>query len=217
MPLAGRVVTFTINGAFAGFGLTDANGVATVPSASLAGVAAGAYPEGVGASVAADSKFPAASGTGVLSVLAAATPGLMVGDGFITASGLRYDFKFVVQEKANGVDKGKLELRISDIDDGRKKKTRRDDVFKSTSYTDVVFTLDSSLRPLFDTVSFAGVGTLNGQTGYRFVASALDYLGGGRHNETLTITIYDASNNVVATVNGAIKGGSLQSKRIHRD
>jgi len=218
MPLSGRLIGFTLNGSPAGWAITDANGVATLSNASLAGVPTGTYPDGVGAWFFGDGKFPAASGTGVLSVLTAATPGLMVGDGFITTSAmLRYDFKFVVQENANGIDKGKLELHVTDVDDGHKKKTRRDDVFKSTSYSSVLFTLDSVTRPQSDSVSFAGLGTWNGQAGYRFVATALDYLGGGRHSETFTITIYNSANVVVATVNGPIKGGSLQSRRIHRD
>jgi hypothetical protein len=218
VPLAGRQIAFTLNGVQVGSAVTDANGVATLSNASLAGIAPGAYPDGVGASFDGDSKFPAATGTGVLSVLTGATPGLMVGDGFVATSAmLRYDFKLVVQENANGIDKGKLELRISDIDDGHKKKTKRNDVFKSTSYSEVVFTLDSSSPPQFDTVSFAGMGTWNGQAGYRFVASALDYLSGGRHNETFAITIYDPANNVVDTVNGTLKGGNLKSHRIHRD
>ena len=217
VPLAGRQIAFTLNGNPAGSATTDANGVATL-TASLVGIAAGSYPDGVGASFAGDAKFPATSGTGVLSVLAAATPGLMVGDGFLTTSDmLRYDFKFVVQENANSVDKGKLELRVTDVDDGHKKKVKRNDVFKSTSYSAVVFTLDSAVPPAFDTVNFAGDGTWNGVAGYHFVASALDYLSGGRHSETLAITIYDPSNNVVATVNGVIRGGNLRSRRIHKD
>ena len=38
-----------------------------------------------------------------------------VGDGFIVDALFRYDFQFVVQENGNGNDKGKLDLRITDL------------------------------------------------------------------------------------------------------
>jgi hypothetical protein len=52
--------------------------------------------------------------------------------------------------------------------------------------------------------------------GYRFEAFAQDRIGPPKHREMLTITIYDSANHVVATVvDGLIKGGSLESRRIH--
>jgi len=216
MPLDGRTIAFTLNGVPAGSAVTDANGVATIDNVSLAGVALGTYPNAIGASFAGDALFPAAGGTGLLNVLAAATPGMMVGDGFVAESLVRYDFKFVVQEKANGADRGKLDLHVTDVDDGRKKKQRRDDRFVSTSYTDVVFDLDPAARPQYDNVRFAGLGTWNGQAGYRFEALAQDRMGPGRHSESFRITIYDPTNHVIASVDGIVKGGHLESRRIHR-
>jgi hypothetical protein len=148
-------------------------------------------------------------------VLAAATPGLMVGDGYVADVNFRYDFQFVVQEKPNGIDRGKLDLRIKDLVDSRKNRDKRNDRFVSTSYTDVVFSVDAAVRPQFDTVAFAGTGTWNGQGGYRFTALAQDRLGPDRHRESLKITIYDAANHVIASVDGIIKGGSLESRRVH--
>jgi len=148
-------------------------------------------------------------------VAAVATPGLMVGDGYIAEGLVRYDFKFVVQEKANGTDRGKLDLRVTDVD-SRKNKPKRNDRFLSTSYTNVVFDVDPAWRPQFDNVAFAGTGTWNGQAGYRFEAVAQDRMGPGRHHESFKITIYDAANHVIASVDGLVKGGSLESRRIHR-
>jgi hypothetical protein len=150
-----------------------------------------------------------------LNVLAAVTPGLMIGDGFVADGLFRYDFQFVVQETANGTDRGKLDLRITDLVDNHKK-NKRNDRFVSTSYTNVVFGLDPALGPQFDTATFAGTGKWNGQAGYRFEAYAQDRIGPPKHREMLTITIYDSTNHIVASVDGIIRGGSLESRRIHR-
>jgi hypothetical protein len=216
MPLAGRTIAFTLNGAAVGSAVTDATGVATLDPVSLAGVPVGTFPSAIGASFPGDALFPAAGGTGLLNVLAAPTPGLMVGDGYVAEGLVRYDFKFVVQENADGTDRGRLELRVKDVDDGRKKKQRRDDRFVSTSYTDVVFALDPASPPQFDNVTFAGTGTWNGLAGYRFEALAQDRMGPGRHRESFKITIYDPTNGIVASVDGIVKGGNLRSRRIHR-
>jgi hypothetical protein len=217
IPLPLRVIAFTLNGNLVGYGITDANGVATLDKVSLAGIAVGTYPDAIGASFAGSVKFPASSGIGLLNIIGVVTPGQMVGDGFVAESLVRYDFKFVVQEKPNGVDRGKLELRISDVDDGRKKKVRRDDRFVSTSYTSVTFALDSVTNPQYDKATFAGTGKWNGVLGYRFEAVAQDRLAPGRHSESFKITIYGPLNQVIASVDGVVKGGKLESQRIqHR-
>jgi len=41
-------------------------------------------------------------------------------------------------------------------------------------------------------------------------------MGPDRHRELFKITIYDAANHVIASVDGIVKGGSLESRRIHR-
>ena len=142
MPLSGRLIAFTLRGALVGYAFTDANGTATLDNVSLAGVPVGTYPDAIGASYAGSTRFPAVSGSGLLTVIGVVTPGLMVGDGYVAENLVRYDFKFVVQEKPNGVDRGRLDLRITDVDDGHKKKVKRNDVFVSTFYTNVAFELD---------------------------------------------------------------------------
>ncbi len=67
-PVAGKSVSFTLNGNSAGSANTDASGVATVLNVSLAGINAGTYPTGVAASFAGDSVYDAANGTGSLTV-----------------------------------------------------------------------------------------------------------------------------------------------------
>jgi len=215
LPLAGRRIAFTVNNVPVGSALTDLAGVATLDNVSLAGVPSGTFPNAIGASFAGDALFPASAGSGLLNVLELVTPGLMVGDGYVAEGLLRYDFTFVVQEKANGTDRGKLELRIKDVDDGRKKKVVRNDRFISTSYTNVVFSFDTALRPQFDDVAFAGTGIWNGVAGYRFEALAQDHLGPGKHKESFKIVIYNPANQIVASVDGVVKGGKLEARRIH--
>ena len=73
--LSGKTVTFTLNGAsFANnTATTDASGVAQLSNVSLAGINAGTYASGVGASFAASGNLNASSGSGSLTI-AKATP-----------------------------------------------------------------------------------------------------------------------------------------------
>ncbi|HEY2233990.1 MAG TPA: MBG domain-containing protein [Candidatus Angelobacter sp.] len=61
-PLAGKTVSFSLNGTSIGSAVTDATGLASLP-ASLVGIAAGSYPAGVTASFAGDATNKAASGS----------------------------------------------------------------------------------------------------------------------------------------------------------
>ena len=56
-PISGKTVTFTLNGSPAGSATTNASGVASIAAASLAGINAGSYPTGVGASFAGDAQL----------------------------------------------------------------------------------------------------------------------------------------------------------------
>ena len=120
-------------------------------------------------------------------------------------------------EKANGRS-GKLDSRIRDLDD-RKKRVKRDDRFVSTSYTDVVFNFDQADRPSFDTVAFQGTGKWNGVIGYRFEAFAEDRVGHlwrGKNRETFRIVVYSPTGQEVARAEGVVKGGFLDSKRLRK-
>ncbi|HEX8146804.1 MAG TPA: MBG domain-containing protein [Pyrinomonadaceae bacterium] len=72
-PLAGRTVSFTLDGNGVGSAVTDAAGVASLANASLAGINAGSYPAGVGASFAATPNYLAGSATNALTVSPAGT------------------------------------------------------------------------------------------------------------------------------------------------
>lgn len=72
-PVSGKTVNFTLNGNSVGSGVTDASGVATLNGASLAGIDAGSYATGVGASFAGDDIYLASSATNSLTVNKAAS------------------------------------------------------------------------------------------------------------------------------------------------
>jgi len=72
--IGGKTVSFTLNGTSAGSAVTDANGVATLSNASLGSIAAGTYPNGVGASFATGGGFGGSSATNTLTVIASSVP-----------------------------------------------------------------------------------------------------------------------------------------------
>jgi len=67
-PLSGKNVGFTLNGANAGTAITDAAGVASLQNVNLAGINAGNYPNGVGATFAGDPPYLNSGNTGSLTV-----------------------------------------------------------------------------------------------------------------------------------------------------
>jgi hypothetical protein len=183
---------------------TDAQGVATLDNASLAGITIGTHSGAIGASFAGDDEFPAMSGSGSLTVIDVPTPGLMIGDGFVLADN-RYAFNFLVSETANSDDRGAFSLRVTDARPKPKGKPR-DDRFTSRTYTNVRF--------IGDTVLFAGTGEWNGQGGYRFEAFAQDGGEPGRGSDTLRVTIYDSANQIILQFDDALAGGNVQSVRL---
>ena len=66
--VSGKSVAFTLNGTGVGSSSTNGSGVATLSGVSLAGINAGSYPTGVGASFAGDGSFDASSGSNSLTV-----------------------------------------------------------------------------------------------------------------------------------------------------
>jgi hypothetical protein len=67
-PVPNEQVAFTLNGTSVGSAQTNGSGVATIAGASLSGINAGSYPNGVGASFAGDTGFDPSSGSAALTV-----------------------------------------------------------------------------------------------------------------------------------------------------
>jgi hypothetical protein len=72
--IGGKTVSFTLNGASAGNAVTDASGVASLANVSLGSIAAGVYPNGVGASFAVGGGFGGSNATNTLTVVAGLPP-----------------------------------------------------------------------------------------------------------------------------------------------
>ena len=72
-PIAGREVSFAINGSAVGLAITDAFGIATISDASLAGISAGTYPNAVYATFVGDDVYAPSSATADL-IVAKLTP-----------------------------------------------------------------------------------------------------------------------------------------------
>ena len=68
LGVPGKSISFALNGNNAGSGISDASGLATVSTVSLAGINAGVYPAGISAAFAGDSGFTAANNTATLTV-----------------------------------------------------------------------------------------------------------------------------------------------------
>ena len=66
--VAGKTISFTLNGVSAGTAVTDGSGVANIPAASLSGIDHGTYPAGVGASYAGEADYSASDSTASLTV-----------------------------------------------------------------------------------------------------------------------------------------------------
>jgi hypothetical protein len=169
-----------------------------------------------------DSAGAAASGSFAVTVTPQAdvpTPGEMSGDGFIRDDDARYFFSFWARERASGSDRARLSVRIDE--DGRKKKNKkRDDRFESRSVDFIGFSDDPTIRPgrgtrpQIDTVLFRGAGEWNGRSGYRYEVLAQDAGEPGRHRESIRVTIWNPAGAVVASFEGDLDGGNIQSSRL---
>jgi hypothetical protein len=220
VPIAGETIAFMLNGHAIGSAVTGANGVATLNNVSISGIAIGTHAGAITASFAGNEKFPVASGSGPLTVIDVPTPGLMVGNGFIREGDEKFEFGFIVHERANGTDRGGFVVTVSPVGKKHKPSTDR---FVARSFTNVLFSDDPTIRPgrrnrpQVDTVLFAGHGEWNGQAGYTFEAFAQDRGEPGRkRQESLRVTIYDGAGVVVATFEGPLDGGNVQSLRLKR-
>ena len=215
VPMPNRTIAFTLNGVAIGSSTTNEQGVATLSSVSIAGLAIGVHANAIGATFAGDELFPATAGSGSLTVIDVPTPGLMTGEGVVRDNDSRYEFRFIVRENATGADRGAIALE-------RKNKKREDDRFVARAIDNVIFSDDPSIRPgrkprpQVDTVLFSGRGQWNGRSGYRFEAFAQDRGEPGRHRESLRVTIFDSANRIVVAFDQVIDGGNIRSMRLRR-
>lgn len=170
--------------------------------------------------------------------------GRMFGAGHVEAGGQHHHFVFRVQQRGDS-EAGRLEYWVEDArrcspadhayDRDRGANGSRDEDydrgnrrtppqrFRATSVSEVVFSNDAAFasgssgpRPTADAVAFTGTGQWNGRPGYTFEAQAGDRGEPGRGRDTFAVTIKDAAGAIVATINGTLAGGNIQSMRVKR-
>ena len=133
-------------------------------------------------------------GVGTASILLVVndTSTKVTGGGFITDGG-RTSFGFVAKSLAGASLQGQLQVRAPG---------------KDRFHGATVSTLNVSGK----TATWTGTGNWNGTPGYTFTVSVVDNGQGGGKNKTrdsITITIRNASDVVVFTTSGALKGGNI--------
>ncbi|MDP2391318.1 MAG: hypothetical protein Q8N52_13395, partial [Acidobacteriota bacterium] len=105
------------------------------------------------------------------------------------------------------------------------RKVKRTDRFEATAIQSIRFYDDPAFRPgkakggpkagvTVDSVVVTGAGTWNGASGYTFEARAEDRGEPGKGRDTFAITIRSPQGAVVATVDGVITAGNIQSKKV---
>ncbi|HYE16327.1 MAG TPA: carboxypeptidase regulatory-like domain-containing protein [Pyrinomonadaceae bacterium] len=94
--VAGKTIAFTLNGASVGTADTDANGVATLADVSAAGISAGSYPDGVGASFEGGAGLLASSGSADFDVLSATFAATMTSSRNPVPVGLNFSYRIGV-------------------------------------------------------------------------------------------------------------------------
>ena len=146
------------------------------------------------------------------------TPGAMVGLGLVRTGGLNYEFDFGVRERM--AERARLEVHVTDVQNHSR--NRRDDRFRARTTDFVAFSDDPTVRPgrsrrpQVDTVLFTGAGDWNGRAGYRYEVFAVDRGDFNHYRDSVRITIKAPNGLVVASVEGTLTRGFVESERLRR-
>jgi hypothetical protein len=146
------------------------------------------------------------------------TPGAMAGLGLVRAGGVNYEFAFGVTERYR--ERGLLQVRVTNVQNSGH--NRRDDRFCARTTDFVAFSDDPTVRPgrsrrpQVDSVLFSGAGEWNGHSGYRYEVFGVDHGDSYHRNDTVRITIKAANGSVVASVDGVLTSGFVESARLRR-
>lgn len=148
--------------------------------------------------VASDDAGNSASGSFTVSVTEPVL-GRMHGTGNVDAPDQQFWFQFEVREAANYVERGRVTLRVHD--------TGAPDRYLALDVSDVSFSADKR------TVEFRGVGSWNGEAGYRFHITAVDRGEPGPGQDAVEIAVTGPNGEVVAQASGILRDGNVQSLR----
>lgn len=208
------------SGAVVTYAATVADLLDPTPSFSCAPASGSTFPVGstTVTCTASDAAGNSSTRSFVVTVGGTTTPGHMHGAGFVRSGGKRYGFELDVREGVRG-ERGRFRLDVRD-ESSHGRRRGREDSFVARSVAAVAFSDDPTFRPgrgkrvHVDSVLFSGTGTWNGAGGYTYEVFAEDRGEPGRHRESIRITIRDGSGAVVASVDGELSGGNIQSVRI---
>lgn len=125
--------------------------------------------------------------------------GRMHGTGHVDSANQQFWFQFDAREAANYVERGRVMLRVHD--------TGATDRYLADVVSDVRFSADRR------TVEFSGVGSWNGEAGYRFRITAVDQGEPGPGQDAVEIVVTGPNGDVVAQASGILRDGNVQSLR----
>lgn len=164
---------------------------------------------------ASDAAGNSATGSFIVTITPPATTsfvGRMAGAGHVLTGQHQTWFAFDVRGSATTVQRGSVALMVRD---GNGRPSR----FLATGISDLLFTNSEGYEPGrfprsgIDTVSFNGVGSWNGVSGYRVEISASDRGEPGRGLDTFTVKVYAPNGTVVESATGTLRDGNVQSLR----
>jgi predicted extracellular nuclease len=207
---AGRVVTYVASAA----DLVTPDATATCSPAS-----GSTFPVGdteVSCSSSSDAAGNSSTGSFTITITPLATNplvGRMAGAGHVLTGQHTTWFEFDVRGSTDSVERGSVSLMVRDGNNGRPNR------FVATSESGLQFTNSEGYEPGrfprsgIDTVSFNGVGSWNGQSGYRFELTASDRGEPGKGLDTFTVTVFAPNGSVVESASGTLRDGNIQSLR----
>jgi hypothetical protein len=156
------------------------------------------------------------TGTTTVTVRAAdedTTSARITGHGWLDAGGARHFFSLAAARPPLGPATGRLSFVVWGYTAGN----YRFDVFQATAVTGIGFSDDPALTPgggvTIDTVAMRGAGTWNGAAGFTFEAIAADGGDPRLARDRVRVVVRGPDGTVVASVDGLVRGGYVQSHR----
>ena len=162
---------------------------------------------------AADAAGNVATGTFVVTVTSTSTPpvfGHIAGVGAVLQDDKRVWFSFDVKETTN-YEQGWVTVQV-------RQAPGRPDRYLSAAVTGVQMSDSPDYTPSrtktgVDTVVFSGVGSWNGESGYRYEITASDRGEPGRGRDMFSLKIFSPTGALVESVSGLLRDGNIQSLR----
>lgn len=154
-----------------------------------------------------------ATGSFTVVVVPPSTPGRLRGDGRVVAGEQQHHVRFTLTKRGLRSESSLFDDDIATTVDGRV----RTDRFRATLVSSVYFFDTAGSVPGaqpssgIDQAVVSGLGTWNGESGFRFEATLVDAGEPGKGSDTIALTIRRADGAVVANVSGRLTDGNIDS------